>query len=85
MANLKVEVVTPDGAAFSGEAISVQAPGASGSFEVLPRHAAMVSALATGTLRITTPDRQVRTFAVEGGVFEVLNDSVIVAVDRVVS
>jgi F-type H+-transporting ATPase subunit epsilon len=47
---MHLEVVTPKGVAFSGEADEVIAPGVEGEFGVLPGHTPFLSALKAGTL-----------------------------------
>ncbi|MCH5683921.1 F0F1 ATP synthase subunit epsilon [Niabella sp. W65] len=42
---MKLDILTPEGSIFSGEAYGVQMPGVTGSFEVLNRHAPMIAAL----------------------------------------
>ena len=49
--NLLVEIVSPDGAAFRGEAVSFRAPGVQGGFEILRNHAPMVAATGVGPER----------------------------------
>ena len=41
---MKIEILTPEKKLFSGDAYGIQLPGISGSFEVLEKHAPMVSA-----------------------------------------
>jgi F-type H+-transporting ATPase subunit epsilon len=73
---MNVLVLTPDKEVFQGKATSVQAPGLDGLFEVLDRHAAMVSALGEGQVRIKTADGQKLTFSIERGYMEVLQNEV---------
>jgi F-type H+-transporting ATPase subunit epsilon len=47
---LRLEIVTPYGSVFSGDADEVTAPGAEGEFGVLPGHAPFISTLKTGML-----------------------------------
>ncbi|MFO8232006.1 MAG: ATP synthase F1 subunit epsilon [Longimonas sp.] len=83
---LSVDIVTPDGRAFEGEARGVQAPGIEGSFEVLRNHAPMIAAFEVGKLVVKTKDayedltaRNGRIeFATSGGFLEVLDNRVIV-------
>ena len=42
---MTLEILTPEKKLFSGEVYGVQMPGISGSFEVLDKHAPLVSAL----------------------------------------
>ena len=75
--NLLVEIVSPDGAAFRGEAVSFRAPGVQGGFEVLRNHAPMVAATGVGPIYVTLPNGDVATFASSGGFVEVLDNHVI--------
>ena len=49
---MTLEILTPETKIFSGDVYGVQLPGISGSFELLEKHAPMVSALKNGTLKI---------------------------------
>ena len=75
--NLLVEIVSPDAAAFRGEAVSFRAPGVEGGFEILRGHAPMVAATGVGPVYVTLPDGKVATFASSGGFVEVLDNHVI--------
>ena len=78
MPNLHVDIVSPDGSVFSGEAASVRAPGALGSFEVRYNHAPMIAAFEVGPLYITPPDGERIAYATSGGFLEVLDNTVTV-------
>jgi F-type H+-transporting ATPase subunit epsilon len=75
--NLLVEIVSPDGAVFRGEAARFRAPGVEGQFEVLRGHAPLLAATGIGTVYVTTPEGQVVTFVTDGGFVEVLDDHVV--------
>jgi F-type H+-transporting ATPase subunit epsilon len=75
--NLLVEIVSPDGAVFRGEAMRFRAPGVEGSFEVLRGHAPLLAAVGVGPVVVTTADGQVVTFATSGGFVEVMDDHVV--------
>ena len=47
-----VEIITPEAKIFEGEAEAVQFPGLDGSFQVLNGHAAVISALAEGNVKV---------------------------------
>ena len=49
-ANFQLRIVTPEKILYSGDVVSLQAPGSEGSFGVLASHAPMVVALKTGSL-----------------------------------
>ena len=49
---MTLEILTPERKIFSGDVYGVVLPGISGLFEVLDKHAPMVSALKDGKLKI---------------------------------
>jgi F-type H+-transporting ATPase subunit epsilon len=75
--SLLVEIVSPDRAAYRGEARAFRAPGVEGSFEVLRGHAPMLAATQVGTVTVTTVSGERVSFATSGGFVEVLDDHVI--------
>lgn len=88
---LQVDIVTPAGRAFEGEARGVKAPGIKGSFEVLRNHAPMIAAFGIGQLVVKTQDAYEDLtisdgrieFATSGGFLEVLDNRVIVLAETV--
>ena len=46
---MKVEIITPEKKLYSGEANLVKVPGTKGSFEILTKHAPLISTLEKGT------------------------------------
>jgi len=77
---LHVEVVTAERSLYSGEANMVEAPGALGQLGILPKHAALLTTLKSGTLEIRN-DGTEETFFVSGGFLEVSNNRVTVLAD----
>lgn len=69
-------VLTPGKAVFNGEVSAVKVPGASGEFEVRKDHAAIVSSLSEGAVKITASDGKVVKFRIENGFIEVLRNEV---------
>ncbi len=53
---MQLEIITPETNVFSGEAEAVQFPGLNGSFQVLNGHAPIISALASGEVKIDLND-----------------------------
>jgi len=51
MAGLTLRIISPDRIVLDEQVESVRLPGVDGSFGVLPRHAAMIAAIAAGVLR----------------------------------
>jgi F-type H+-transporting ATPase subunit epsilon len=80
-----VSVVTPEGAAFDGEAEMLIVPGAAGEIGVLARHAPLVALLKAGSTRVHTGDGQIQEFATGPGFFQVLEDRAIALVDAAVT
>lgn len=78
-----LSLVTPEGAAFEGEANMVVVPGAAGEIGVLPRHAPLVAMMKAGETRIKTGD-QWTTWATGPGYFKIQRDRAIVLVDDAV-
>ncbi|MGQ0739050.1 MAG: ATP synthase F1 subunit epsilon [Bacteroidota bacterium] len=79
---MNLEILTPEKKLYSGEVYGVQMPGISGSFEVLEKHAPLVSALKAGRVKVLK-DKQnhVANFDIQGGFVEVLNNKVTVLVE----
>ena len=81
---MQLEIFTPDKTIFQGEVVSATFPGSDGSFQVLNNHAAMVSALGTGTLKYKDKEEVETELQIEGGVVEVLSNKVIVLAERLI-
>ena len=79
-----VSVVTPNGAAFDGEAEMLIVPGAAGEIGVLARHAPLVAMLRAGSTRVHVGGGEVKEFATGPGFFQVLEDRAIALVDDAV-
>jgi len=81
-----VSLVTPDGAAFEGEAVMLIVPGADGEIGVLARHAPLIATLKAGSTRVHLGqgDERVREFATGPGFFKVEEDRAIALVDDAV-
>jgi F-type H+-transporting ATPase subunit epsilon len=78
-----LSVVTPEGAAFEGEAERLVVPGAAGEIGVLARHAPLVAMLKAGEIRIRSGGEW-QSFAAGPGYFKVQRDRAIVLVDDAV-
>ncbi len=84
---MNLEILTPEKKLYSGEVYGVQMPGIGGSFEVLDKHAPLVSALKAGKIKVLR-DKQFHTaasFEIQGGFVEVLNNKVTVLVEGAVA
>ena len=56
---MKLDIVSPEGALFSGEIEAIVVPGINGAFEMLNNHAPIVAILTKGNVRIKGNDLKV--------------------------
>jgi F-type H+-transporting ATPase subunit epsilon len=83
---MNLKILTPEKKLFSGEVYGVQMPGISGSFEVLEKHAPLVSALKAGQLKVLKDkNKNTALFNIQSGFVEVLNNKVTVLVEGAVA
>jgi F-type H+-transporting ATPase subunit epsilon len=82
---MQIEILTPEKKLFAGDIYGVQLPGVDGSFEVLEKHAPMVSALGSGVLKLLL-DRNGKAskYSIAGGFIEVLNNKVTILLEGAV-
>ncbi len=80
---MELEILTPVKKIFSDTVYGVQLPGIGGSFEVLDRHAPMVSALKAGNLKVLKDKsmKSLAVFSIRSGFVEVVNNTVTVLVE----
>lgn len=78
---MTLEILTPEQKIFSGDVYGVQLPGIGGLFEVLDKHAPMVSALKEGRLKILKDKTQTSSYIIKSGFVEVLNNKTTVLVE----
>ena len=76
-----LEILTPDKKIFSGDVYGVQLPGIEGMFEVLEKHAPLVSALKAGKLKILKDKNSTTLYTIQSGFVEVLNNKATVLVE----
>jgi F-type H+-transporting ATPase subunit epsilon len=81
---MTLEILTPEQKIFSGEVYGVQLPGISGLFEVLDKHAPLVSALKSGSLKILKDKNASVSYTIQSGFVEVLNNKATVLVEGAV-
>ncbi len=82
---MQIKVITPDKQVFEGEISQAKFPGTTGGFEILKGHAPLISTLGRGEIFLNTLKDGKKTFQVDGGVVEVLNDTIMVLVEKVVA
>jgi F-type H+-transporting ATPase subunit epsilon len=78
---IHVDIVSPEGQIFSGEANMVFAPGSQGELGIAPRHAPLLTTLKPGVVRVHIDGREEQSFYVGGGNLEVQPNTVTVLAD----
>jgi len=80
---MTLEILTPERKVFSGDVYGVQLPGTSGLFEVLEKHAPLISSLKSGRLKILKDKwNPLSFFEIQSGFVEVLNNRITVLVEH---
>ncbi len=81
MAKLQVEIVTGERVVYTEDDVDmVVAPGIDGTLGILPRHAPLITVLASGELRVKKGGQE-ESLVVFGGFMEVTPEKVIVLAD----
>ena len=76
-----INIVSPSGEIFSGEADSVLVPGSLGQMTILPKHAAILS-LTKGIITVNTKDGKNTDFVIDSGFIENINDSLTIIIEN---
>lgn len=84
MTTLHIDIVSAEREIFSGEAEMVFAPAVMGEMGIAPGHAALVTRLSPGEVRVKHPDGKEEGFYVSGGMLEVQPKVVTVLSDTAV-
>ena len=78
---MHVTVISPERAVFEGDADAVTAPAHDGLVGILPGHAPFMTLLGEGQLTVRTA-AQTRTFDVQNGFLQVIDDTVRVVAEH---
>ena len=73
---MTVEIITPEKSLFNGEAKLVQLPGIDGSFEIMNRHAPMITTLSSGKIKVIENNGNKLFFDISGGLMEASDNKV---------
>jgi F-type H+-transporting ATPase subunit epsilon len=79
---MNLEILTPEKILFSDDVFGIQLPGVTGLFEILDRHAPLISALKSGRIKVLK-DKNNHTafFDIQSGFVEVISNKVTVLVE----
>lgn len=94
---MNIKILTPEYVVFDGEVDSVLLPGKNGDFQIMKSHAAIVSSLVNGKVKLFTNEinnenfakfftkeneqKSVFSYSINGGVVEFNNDKGIILCD----
>lgn len=77
---MRLEIISPDGILFEGEIEAATFPGIAGSFDILPHHAPLIAALATGVIRYEAGNNRFEQ-PIQSGFIEVKDDRLSVCIE----
>ncbi len=77
---MTLEILSPQGKLFSGEIHLVSVPGTKGAFEIMDRHAPIVSTLEKGQIKVIDNNGEQKTFDVNTGIVEVKDNKTIILI-----
>jgi F-type H+-transporting ATPase subunit epsilon len=82
MANtIHVDIVSPEGQLYAGDAHMVFAPAVEGEIGIAPRHAPLLTTLSPGTVRVQVQGEEEHTFWIGGGALEIQPHAVSILAD----
>jgi F-type H+-transporting ATPase subunit epsilon len=81
MDKFKLEILTPNGEIYNGDAVSVVLPGQEGEFGVLAGHASLTTLLEAGVVDVEKEDKSVEAIVINWGVVQVDEEKVIILVE----
>jgi F-type H+-transporting ATPase subunit epsilon len=84
VSTLKLQIVTPDGIAFSDNVEMVTLPGSEGQLGILPQHVPLMTQIVPGEM-IVRKDGSDQLLAVGEGLVEITSDSVAVLTDLAIA
>ena len=79
---MKLEIISPEKIIYSGNADVVTLPGTSGSFTILPGHAAIISSLEKGKLRYQINGKDTEII-INGGFIEMKNEVITICIEQI--
>lgn len=82
MAELNLEIITPEKPVFKDKIEAVTIPGTQGSFQVLKDHAPLISSFEIGIIKVNNSSSET-FYATAGGTVEVNHNNVLVLADSI--
>jgi F-type H+-transporting ATPase subunit epsilon len=81
---MQLEILTPSQNVFSGKVKLVKVPGSNGSFEMMNNHAAIISTLIEGELKVISESGETLSYKISGGVVEVKDNKAVVLAESII-
>ncbi len=81
--DLNLEIITPEKILYSADIGLVSLPGINGNFTVLKNHAAIISKLAKGKIRVIGKDGKESIFNCDSGIFECKNNKATILIGSI--
>jgi len=82
MAEINLEIITPEKIIYKDSVDSITIPGTKGMFQVLKDHAPLMSTIEIGVITVSKSDENTY-LTTAGGTIEVLNNNVLILADSV--
>lgn len=79
---LDLRIITAEESLFEAQVQAAFFPGVMGEFEILPRHAAFLSALESGDIRIRQADGAETGISIKSGFVKVEDDKIVACVAK---
>tara|TARA_B100001123_G_scaffold372097_1_gene435791 strand:+ start:401 stop:646 length:246 start_codon:yes stop_codon:yes gene_type:complete len=77
-----LQIISPTKTIFEGKVSSVKVPGDEGEFEMLNKHAAIVSSLTKGIIRVIKQDTKIEKFEIKSGIIEMQKNNIILLIEE---
>ena len=77
-----LQIISPTKTIFEGKVSSIKVPGDEGEFEMLNKHAAIVSSLTKGIIRIIKQDAKIEKFEIKSGIIEMQKNNIILLIEE---
>lgn len=78
---MKVKILSPEKTLFDGNVSLIEVPGTKGRFQILTQHAAIVSTLESGKIRIVTDADKEVFFDIKAGVIEHHDNTTVILIE----
>ena len=77
-----LQIISPTKTIFEGKVSSIKVPGDEGEFEMLNKHAAIVSSLTKGIIRVIKQDAKIEKFEIKSGIIEMQKNNIILLIEE---